>query len=338
MSNSVCMLHTDRPATAFCAECNRPLCPECTQTVAGKPICQSCITAIRSRVATQLNAEAAQQTAAPAPPSPAPYGTPGYDLPGTSQQNYPPQQPYGSQQPGSPNAQQPYGQQQPYGTPPTPYGAQRTDLAGNPVPPASGAQYAPPQGAPGAAPPPYGAQPGYGTQAPNPYGQQGYGQQTPPAQPGYNPYGTQQTNYPPQQPGYSNTQQPYGNQNRYPTQSGRPLSAAPPATSAGNYVLGAISGLIAAVIGAIAYIAVVRATGFVIGYMALGVGFLVGWAVKLGTRAPSQGAGIMAAVLSVLGILPCEILTYDNPSSLLFTALFLFIGCRWAYGIAASGS
>ena len=31
--NATCALHPDRLATASCAECNRPICPECAQSV-----------------------------------------------------------------------------------------------------------------------------------------------------------------------------------------------------------------------------------------------------------------------------------------------------------------
>lgn len=288
MSNSVCMLHTDRPATALCTECQRPLCQECTQNVAGKPVCQNCLAAIRSRVATQLNAEA--RSAPPAQPLPSQPAPPPYGAPGTA---YPP----GGQAPVTP-----------------PYGAPRTDLAGNAYAPPPGSQYGvpqnpayPPQAPGGTAPqPPYGAQPGYGAPAQPPYGQQaGYGQppQPAPGQPGYNPYGAaQQQPYPQQQqlPGYpqhnpqapyGTPQQPYPGQNPYAVQQARPLAAPQPATTAGNYILGVVFGLITAIIGASLYIWLVISTHMMIGYMALGIGFGVGWAVKMGTRLPSQGAG-----------------------------------------------
>ena len=340
MSNSVCMLHTDRPATANCAECNRPLCQECTQIVASKPVCQTCVTAIRSRVATQLNYEAAaSQPAQTLPPQAAnpPYGAPGA---------YPP----AGQQPAAPA-----------------YGAPRTDFAGNVYNPPPGSQYPPqqPYGAPqnpaypsqpqapaqGYSPQaPYGsaAQPGYGAQPPLAYGQPGSGQppQSAPGQPGYNPYGTAQPSYPNAQAPYGSSQQPYPGQNPYAGQPARPLTPQPAASGVGNYVLGIGLGLLAAIVGAGLYIGVIVATGFSIGYMALAVGFLVGWAVKLGMRIPSPAAGIIAAVLTVLAILPARLLIFlgeshyggsgsGNPASLLFTALFLFIGCRWAYSIAS---
>ena len=331
MSNSVCMLHTDRPATANCAECGRPLCQECTQIVASKPVCQTCVTAIRSRVATQLNYEAA---AAP-----------------NSAQQLPPQAP---NPPYAAPAAHP-----PVSPPPAapPYGAPRTDLAGNAYTPPPGSQYPPqqPYGAPQN--PAYPQQPqaaqGYNAQAPYgapqpgtpaPYRQPGYGQpqqqQSAPGQPAYNPYGAAQQSYPPQkQPGYPQATS-YGvqpGQNPYAVQ---PHSLPPPAasTGAGGYILGIVLGLITAAIGAGLYIWLIETTHFMIGYMAIGIGFLVGWAVKTGARMPSQGAGIVAAILTVLAILPAQILYYRDGSDLLFTALFLFIGCRFAYRIAATGT
>ena len=339
MSNPVCMLHTYRFATALCTECSRPICQECTQTVAGKPVCQNCLTAIRSRVAVQLNAE----TAAPQPPPPT------------------------ASQPSNPPYTQPGGYDPTVQLPPMPqYGAPAAGQPSNTYNPPPGSQYPPPQ-------PPYGAQPtsayppqqpqqqpyppqapygvpqqGYGAPAQQPYGQQGQSlpQPAPGQQPAYNPYGAAQEPYPAQQqqPGYPNPgqQAPYGTHpqqypghNPYGVQQPRPLAAPQPVTSAGNYILGVVLGLIAAIVGAGIYIWIISTTHMMIGYMALGIGFGIGWAVKIGARMPSAGAGIVAAVLTVLAILPGQILFYRDGSDILFTALFLFIGCRWAYSIAA---
>ena len=331
MSNTVCMLHTDRPATALCTECGRPLCQECTRTVADKPVCQNCLAAIRSRVAVQLNAEAASAPPLQPPPPPVP------NAPYAPPRAYPP-----------------------VGQPPVaqPYQAPRVDLAGNAYPP-SGAPYPapqpygaspnaayppPPPQSPGGAPQaPYGAQPGYGAPAQPPYGQQqGQGAQPVPGQPAYNPYGTApQPGYPSAHPqsSYGAPQQPYAGQTPYGGQyPSQPLSAPLPAINPGNYILGIIFGLGAAILGAVLYIWVIYATGVSIGYMALGVGFIIGWAVKLGTRMPSQAAGIIAGVLTVLAILPVRFLLFHSTANIFFTVLFLFIGCRWAYRIAAGGS
>lgn len=349
MANSVCMLHTDRPATALCTECGRTLCPECTQLVAGKPVCQNCLAAIRSRVATQLNSESAsaphRQPLAPQPLN-QPYNSPGANYAPPGQPPVTPQ--YGAPAVGqSGNAYAPppgsqYPPQPPYGAPQNPAYPQQHPQQPQPL----GAYN--PQAPYGAPPPPYGApaQPGYGQQAG--YGQQP--QQPAPGQPAYNPYGAAQQPYPPQQPGYPHPQAPYGTQSQpYPghnpyaaQQQQRPLSAPLPAVTPGNYILGVVFGLLAAIVGGGIYIAIVMATNMTIGYMALGVGFMVGWAVKMGTRQPTQAAGILAVVLTVLAILPCQLLIYlggdpsHNPGHVLFTLLFLFIGCRWAYRIATT--
>ena len=341
MSNPVCMLHTDRFATALCAECSRPICQECTQIVAGKPVCQSCLAAIRSRIAVQLNAEAAPAPSAPpygAQPSSPPYTQPGgynptVQLPAMPQYGTPTAGQLGSAYNPPPGSQYPP-QQQPYGAQPNPaYPTQQ------------------PQQQPYQPQTPYGVpQQGYGAPPQQPYGQQGQNlsqpQPAPGQQPAYNPYGAVQQPYPAQQqqPGYPNQgqQAPYGTppqqypgHNPYGVQQSRPLAAPQPTTSAGNYILGVVFGLITALIGAGIYIWIISTTHMMIGYMALGIGFGIGWAVKMGARMPSAGAGIVAAVLTVLAILPGQILFYRDGSDILFTALFLFIGCRWAYVIAA---
>ena len=258
------------------------------------------------------------------PPMPQ-YGAPTAGQPGNTYNpppgsQYPPQQqPYGAQlNPAYPPQQQPYHPQQPY-NPQAPYGG---------VP-----------------------QQGYGAPAQQPYGQQGQNslpQPAPGQQPAYNPYGAPQPPHPAQQQqpsGYypnQGQQAPYGTppqqypgHNPYGVQPSRPMAAPQPTNSAGNYILGVVLGLITAIVGAGIYIWIISTTHVMIGYMALGIGFGIGWAVKIGARMPSAGAGIVAAVLTVLAILPGQILFYRDGSDILFTALFLFIGCRWAYGIAA---
>ncbi len=213
----------------------------------------------------------------------------------------PPSLPY-----GSPGAYPPVGQQ-PVAPP---YDAARTDLAGNSYSPPPGSQYAPQQ------PPLYGA----------------------PQNPAYPPQQPQAPGYNPQAP-YGTSQQPHPGHNPYGAgQQGRPPVVPQPAVNPGTYVLGIVFGLLAAIVGGVLYVVVAQATHITIGYMALGIGFLVGWAVKMGTRMPSQAAGILAVVLTVIGILPGEIYFYRDPTDILFTALFLFIGCRWAYRIAARGN
>ena len=335
MSNSVCMLHTDRPATALCTECGRPLCPECTQVVADKPVCQTCLSAIRSRVATQLNAKSAALTyvrtvsRAALPARRLPSG--GADACRTAIRR--------SRRRavrGIPTARRPVpsillrrrltGRRR---TRPIRRNSRRRGVTILSLFTARSRAMERPDNCP-----PEEDRPATVSRSPCPA-------VSPPTIP------TAWRSSP--IPRNSSPAIPPTRRRRTarPTGVSGPQSlcraAAPPAFPAAHRHRRQLSGrrpprfLAAAVVGGGIYIAVVAASHFSIGYMALGVGFLVGWAVKLGVRVPSKGAGIMAVVLAVLGILPCEILTYDNPSSLLFTALFLFIGCRWAYGIAAGG-
>jgi hypothetical protein len=106
-----------------------------------------------------------------------------------------------------------------------------------------------------------------------------------------------------------------------------------------NIAIGIVFGIIASVIAGVAWVAIASATHLTIGYMALGVGALVGWAVATGVRAPGPTGGIISVILSVLTILGAELLTLnpEHMEGLLFTVLFAFIGARWAYGIG-SGS
>src|SRR5579883_778479 len=65
--NAPCYQHPDQLATATCAECQRPICSQCAQTVAGRAVCASCVAAIRARVGNELNAQppAASSSAIP---------------------------------------------------------------------------------------------------------------------------------------------------------------------------------------------------------------------------------------------------------------------------------
>lgn len=67
--------------------------------------------------------------------------------------------------------------------------------------------------------------------------------------------------------------------------------------------IGFISGLIAALAGAAVWAVVTVSTGYQIGYMAVGVGFLVGLAIKATGKGIDKIFGIMGAVLSLFGCL-----------------------------------
>lgn len=75
-----------------------------------------------------------------------------------------------------------------------------------------------------------------------------------------------------------------------------------------NYFLGLLAGLIAAIIGAAVWMGVTAATHLHVGYVALGVGALVGFAVRFGGKGNTVIFGIMGAVLTALSCLTGEML------------------------------
>lgn len=70
-----------------------------------------------------------------------------------------------------------------------------------------------------------------------------------------------------------------------------------------NLNLAFIAGLSAALVGAVIWAAVTVSTGYQIGYMAVGVGFLVGFAIKETGKGIDKIFGVMGAVLSLFGCL-----------------------------------
>ncbi len=69
-----------------------------------------------------------------------------------------------------------------------------------------------------------------------------------------------------------------------------------------NLAKGAIAGLIAAIIGALAWAAIVYAARIEIGYLAWGIGGLVGFAVAWATRGGGAAAAVLAVLLTVASI------------------------------------
>ena len=70
-----------------------------------------------------------------------------------------------------------------------------------------------------------------------------------------------------------------------------------------------MAGLVAAAIGAGLWALVTIITGFQIGWMAVGVGFLVGWAVRLAGKGTHRAFGIMGALLALGGCAVGNLLT-----------------------------
>jgi hypothetical protein len=85
-------------------------------------------------------------------------------------------------------------------------------------------------------------------------------------------------------------------------------AASTPSTS--NLPLGALAGLGAAIVGAAIWAAITAATEYQIGWMAIGVGFLVGFAVRFVGKGTEPTFGIVGAVLALLGCLLGNLLTF----------------------------
>ena len=76
-----------------------------------------------------------------------------------------------------------------------------------------------------------------------------------------------------------------------------------------NLGLGIVGGAIGAVVGALLWALITSATKFQIGWMAVGVGFLAGYGVRLLGKGVDRSFGIAGAVLALLGCLAGNLLT-----------------------------
>jgi hypothetical protein len=76
-----------------------------------------------------------------------------------------------------------------------------------------------------------------------------------------------------------------------------------------NLPFGILAGAIAAIIGALIWMGITVATGLHVGYVALGVGALVGLTVRFVGNGRSAIFGIIGAVLTLIGCLGGEVLT-----------------------------
>ena len=68
-----------------------------------------------------------------------------------------------------------------------------------------------------------------------------------------------------------------------------------------NLALGGIGGFVAAVLGAGVWAGITVATGYQIGFMSIGVGFLVGFAVRTLGKGITSTFGVVGATFSLLG-------------------------------------
>ena len=84
---------------------------------------------------------------------------------------------------------------------------------------------------------------------------------------------------------------------------------AEPQRNSENIVVGAAAGLAAALLGAAVWAAVTYFTKYQIGFMAVGVGYLVGWAMRRAGNGHSTAFGVVATVLAILGCLVGNLLS-----------------------------
>ncbi len=76
-----------------------------------------------------------------------------------------------------------------------------------------------------------------------------------------------------------------------------------------NLSFGIIGGIVAAAIGATIWAVITAVTNYQIGWMAVGVGFLVGYAVRISGKGIDKTFGVIGAILSLLGCAAGNLLT-----------------------------
>lgn len=74
-----------------------------------------------------------------------------------------------------------------------------------------------------------------------------------------------------------------------------------PVAPSSNLVFAVVAGIVAMLVGTAIWVGVTVATNFQIGYMAVGVGFLVGLAMRFAGRGVGQPYHVVGAVLTLLG-------------------------------------
>ena len=87
------------------------------------------------------------------------------------------------------------------------------------------------------------------------------------------------------------------------------LTASPVSVREGNLPLAVGFGVLAALVGAVLWAMLVSITNLKIGFAAVGIGFLVGWAVRQAGHGHTPVYGYIAACLSLLGCVAGDLLT-----------------------------
>lgn len=90
-----------------------------------------------------------------------------------------------------------------------------------------------------------------------------------------------------------------------------------------NLLMGLIGGVIAMLVGAVVWGAITYFTEYQIGWMAIGVGFLVGVAVKFFGRGKTMIFGISSAALALIGCVLGNLLFYSGVIAREESAAFL---------------
>lgn len=104
-------------------------------------------------------------------------------------------------------------------------------------------------------------------------------------------------------------QQQFGPPEQEATFAGEPVAGP-------NLVLGIVAGLVAAVIGAAVWAVITVATEFQIGWMAVGVGFLVGVAVRFFGKGSTTVFGVVGAACALFGCILGNVLSECGFASL----------------------
>jgi len=82
-----------------------------------------------------------------------------------------------------------------------------------------------------------------------------------------------------------------------------------------NLFIGTLAGIVAATAGALIWMGITVVTGYHVGYVALGVGALVGLTVRLIGNGRGMIFGIVGAILTLVGCLGGEVLTVAQLAS-----------------------
>src|SRR5688572_27807031 len=92
----------------------------------------------------------------------------------------------------------------------------------------------------------------------------------------------------------------------------QPVSAIEDPENAPNLLLGVIAGGLAMIIGALVWAAVSYFTNYQIGWLSIGVGFLVGIAIRTFGKGKSIAYGILGGLLSLIAVLLGNLLFYSG--------------------------